>query len=195
MIKQYLILFSFFLFLGGCAQHINSSKVLYPDWQARLDAEKNWRVQGKLAFIATDNRQSANLNWQQNQDLNHLVLTSFIGTRILSLRQTSLGATLDYDDQTYTGVNASLLLSQLTGFTIPLKNAQQWLKGIANVENSQYDKLGRATQLTWQADNGQQWQINYKQYRQEAGFWLPEKLTLKTPKMTIKIQLYDWQFN
>ena len=66
LIRHYLILFTLFLFLAGCAHQIDTKTTLYDDWKPRLAAQKTWQAQGKLAFISPDERQSANLNWQQD---------------------------------------------------------------------------------------------------------------------------------
>ena len=195
LIRLYLILFMFFLFLSGCAQQIRPQTPIYDDWKPQLSQQLNWQVEGKLAFISPEDRQSANLNWQQDETVNQLILTSFIGTRILALTQTRNGAELEYDGDVYDDINASRLLARLTGFSIPMDNADDWLKGTVDDPSLQVDELGRAKNVTWQAANGEKWQINYGDYQQYAGFWLPKKLTLKHRAIKIKIQLYEWHFN
>ncbi|MDO6464156.1 MULTISPECIES: lipoprotein insertase outer membrane protein LolB [Pseudoalteromonas] len=195
MIRQYLILFLFFLFLGGCAHQIDTKTTLYDDWKPRLSAQKTWQVEGKLAFISPEERQSANLNWQQTAKTNNLILTTFIGTRILSLKQTVNGAELEFDGDEYFDTNASALLKRLTGFTLPVDNADNWLKGTIEDQSLVVDELGRAKQVLWFDKTGKKWQIDYGTYIQSNGYWLPTKLTLKHQQIKIKIQLYDWQFN
>lgn len=195
LIRHYLILILFLLFLGGCAQKINQQAVLYDDWKTQLTLQNNWRVEGKLAFISPEERQSANLNWQQKQALNELVLTSFIGTRILGLKQTATSAELKYDGETYHDTNASRLLSRLTGFTIPLDNAKQWLKGTVTDGEITLDSLERTQQVSYIDNTGLKWLIEYGEYQQIEGYWLPKKLTLKHQQLKIKIQLYQWHFN
>ncbi|WP_415637645.1 lipoprotein insertase outer membrane protein LolB [Pseudoalteromonas distincta] len=194
MIRQYLILFMFFLFLGGCAHQIDTKTTLYDDWKPRLAAQKIWQVEGKLAFISPEERQSANLNWQQTTNSNNLILTTFIGTRILSLKQTANGAELEFDGDEYFDTNAAELLKRLTGFTLPVDNADNWLKGTIDDQSLVVDELGRAKQVLWFDNTGKKWQIDYGTYIQNAGYWLPTKLTLKHQQIKIKIQLYDWQF-
>ncbi|MBH0020137.1 outer membrane lipoprotein LolB [Pseudoalteromonas sp. SWXJ133] len=194
MIRQYLILFMFFLLLGGCAHQIDTKTTLYDDWKPHLAAQKTWQVEGKLAFISPEERQSANLNWQQTTNSNNLILTTFIGTRILSLKQTANGAELEFDGDEYFDTNAAELLKRLTGFTLPVDNADNWLKGTIDDQSLVVDELGRAKQVLWFDNAGKKWQIDYGTYVQNAGYWLPTKLTLKHQQIKIKIQLYDWQF-
>jgi len=139
-------------------------------------------------------RQSANLNWQQTTNSNNLILTTFIGTRILSLKQTANGAELEFDGDEYFDTNAAELLKRLTGFTLPVDNADNWLKGTIDDQSLVVDELGRAKQVLWFDNTGKKWQIDYGTYIQNAGYWLPTKLTLKHQQIKIKIQLYDWQF-
>ena len=193
--RQYFILTLLFVFLTGCANKNKYNTKTYEDWKLRLSEQKTWQVEGKLAFISPDERQSANLNWQQTQNSNHLVLTTFIGTRILSLKQTAMGAELIFDDQQFFDTNASKLLQRLTGFTLPVNNAGQWLKATIDDQTLDVDQLGRARSVLWFDGDGKKWQINYTSYVQKHGFWLPNALTLTHQKIKIKIKLYDWQFN
>jgi outer membrane lipoprotein LolB len=195
LIRQYVILFITFLFLTGCAQQKTNKTTTYEDWKQRLTAQKTWHVEGKLAFISPDERQSANLNWQQKENSNNLVLTTFIGTRILALKQTATGAELEFDDERYFDTNASQLLKRLTGFILPVDNAGNWLKGTINDHSLIVDEFGRAKQVLWFDNTGKKWQIEYGNFTQNAGYWLPTKMTLKHRAIKIKIQLYDWQFN
>ena len=91
--------------------------------------------------------------------------------------------------------SASRLLQRLTGFTIPIEDADNWLKGTVTNDSLRVDELDRAKTVTWQSNNGQKWDITYGDYQQYAGFWLPKKLTLKHEKIRLKIQLYRWYFN
>lgn len=62
-LKQiHLILLMFFLFISGCAQRITEQDAPQTDWRSQLEAQKNWKASGKVAFIAPDDRQSVNFN-------------------------------------------------------------------------------------------------------------------------------------
>ena len=98
------------------------------------------------------------------------MLTTFIGTRVLSLTQDEQGAELEYDDTHYRDNNAARLLYRLTGFVIPMDNADDWLKGTVSNNTLQVDELGRAKTVTWRAANNETWQISYGDYQQFAGF-------------------------
>jgi outer membrane lipoprotein LolB len=195
LIRQTLILSLFFLFLTGCAQKITKQTTLYADWKTRLASQQTWQIKGKLAFISPDERQSANLNWQQRTNKNQLLLTSFIGTQVLALTQTNEGAVLEFDNQIYQEPDAQHLLRNLTGLTLPVKQADNWLKGTIETHSLHVDELGRAISVEWYDEAEIKWQINYTDYIQSHGFWLPSKLTLKHQQIKIKIQIYDWQFN
>ena len=112
----------------------------------------------------------------------------------MSLKQTANGAELEFDGDEYFDTNAAELLKRLTGFTLPVDNADNWLKGTIDDQSLVVDELGRAKQVLWFDNTGKKWQIDYGTYIQNAGYWLPTKLTLKHQQIKIKIQLYDWQF-
>lgn len=193
--RQYLFLCILIILLAGCANKSNFKTGTYNNWKEKLAAQQTWQVKGKLAFISPKERQSANLTWQQSAIKNHLVLTTFIGTRILSLQQTINGAELTYNGQTYTDSNASALLYRLTGFTLPVNNADNWLKGTIADTTFNTDPFGRAQTVLWFDNNGKQWVIEYTDFIQQSGYWLPQKLNLSHQQIKIKIHLYDWQLN
>ena len=62
-LKQiHLILLMFFLFISGCAQRITEQDIPQTDWRLQLEAQNNWKVSGKVDFIAPNDRQSVNFN-------------------------------------------------------------------------------------------------------------------------------------
>ncbi|MBD1581246.1 outer membrane lipoprotein LolB [Pseudoalteromonas sp. S16_S37] len=192
--RLHLILLMFFLFISGCAQKISPSKQQISDWKVQLQSQSAWQASGKLAFISDTDRQSANFNWHYDDSKQQLILTSFIGTRILSLKEFAQHSELQYDGNTYVDTNSQQLVKRLSGLDLPVAQAPAWLTGTVDNPTNQYDDQGRLTSSAWTDENGQLWQAQYQQFSLVEGMWLPTRMNLAHDKVRIKIQLNSWQF-
>ncbi len=189
-----LILLMILFILSGCAQQISDNAQLKTDWQQQLKQKTNWKLAGKMAFMEAKNRQSANLNWQTEQNLSKFSLTSFIGTNILTLTQHNKEHfEIEYDGNHYTGQSGQHLIDQLTGLNLPFVDDVNWLKGLPNSPLYEYDELYRVTQAQLIDGDGQTWFVDYNNYKKHQGFWLPYAITLRHNTLKIKLKIYTWQ--
>lgn len=194
-LKQFhLILLMFFLFLGGCAQ-LPRHPV---QGQATLNtlAEFNkWQARGKIAFIAPDDRQSVNFNWQYTANKQTLTLTSFIGTQVLKMMELDQYSELVVDGKSYTGPESAALIHRISGWQLPITQAPNWFTATRFEAGFELDAAGNIQQASWQDEQGKVWTIQYQRYRNFNGLTLPARLTLAHQDITIKIQINAWQFD
>ncbi|WP_174170839.1 lipoprotein insertase outer membrane protein LolB [Pseudoalteromonas sp. JC28] len=193
MRQLHLILLIFLLILTGCAQQLPQQNVAQ-DWQSRLTQQKNWQARGKLAFIAPDNRQSANFNWYLKEEKQNLILTSFVGTRIFELEELDTHSELTFEDNVHKGMDSSDLVKRLSGLSLPVNQAPQWLTGLVEAPASELDDLGRISNAQWQSPSGRVWQITYQQYKMQDGMWLPSRMKLLSTNIEVKVLITSWQF-
>ncbi|MDN4501272.1 lipoprotein insertase outer membrane protein LolB [Alteromonadaceae bacterium BrNp21-10] len=156
--------------------------------QQHLADLQDWQFQGRLAYIEGKQKQSASVQWQQQQKDFSLSLTTFIGIQILALSQDEEQAILEIDDQTHHADNATALLYELTQWHIPVNQMSRWLKGqktAGDIVN--YSPSGWITSLT----HGQ-WQVNYQQYKQVNQVALPHEIVVKGQGLTIKLRINKW---
>ncbi|PHI35675.1 outer membrane lipoprotein LolB [Pseudoalteromonas sp. GCY] len=191
--QLHLILLIFLLILTGCAQQLPQQNVAQ-DWQSRLKQQKNWQARGKLAFIAPDNRQSTNFNWYLKEDKQNLILTSFVGTRIFELEELDTHSELTFEDNVHKGMDSSDLVKRLSGLSLPVNQAPQWLTGLIEAPASELDDLGRISNAQWQSPSGRVWQITYQQYKMQDGMWLPSRMKLSSTNIEVKVLITSWQF-
>ncbi|ASD67899.1 outer membrane lipoprotein LolB [Pseudoalteromonas piscicida] len=191
--QLHLILLIFLLILTGCAQQLPQQNVAQ-DWQSTLKQQKNWQARGKLAFIAPDNRQSANFNWYLKEDKQNLILTSFVGTRIFELEELDTHSELTFEDNVHKGMDSSDLVKRLSGLSLPVNQAPQWLTGLVEAPASELDDLGRIRNAQWQSPSGRVWQITYQQYKMQDGMWLPSRMKLSSTNIEVKVLITSWQF-
>jgi outer membrane lipoprotein LolB len=190
----HLILLMFFLFLSGCAQKISPISLKNPQWRTQLQEQTSWHARGKLAFISPQERQSANFNWQLNNKKQHLILTSFIGTRLFELTEHQNYSELIYDGTTYKESNSRALIKRLSGFTLPMDQAPYWLTASVKNDSNEYDTQHRLTTTTWVDPQGLVWHAKYQKYKLYDQMWLPTLITLTHKELIVKLQLNKWQF-
>ncbi|CCQ09675.1 Outer membrane lipoprotein LolB [Pseudoalteromonas luteoviolacea B = ATCC 29581] len=194
MNRFHLILLIILVFLSGCAQKISTQNTAKAQWQQQLKEITQWQLKGKVAFLTKEKKQSASLHWDYISPFHSLSLTSFLGMQILSLNESELGVVIDMGDDHYTSRDTEMLLWQLTGFQLPVKQAHLWLSAQMPLDKAQYDELNRLKSGSWQDENKATWLITYDSYVLYQGIWLPERLTLKNKQISIKLQINEWNF-
>lgn len=197
--KLVILLFILIFSLSGCAI-APSQEQLFQDKNARtnqLSELSNWTIKGKIAFIDPNNKQSANLYWQQNNDDISLKLTTFLGVNVLSVSFENNIYTLKSDDKEWQNENLTDLINQTTGLTLPIESLIYWIKGL---------KASANDQITYSADtdlpvqlqawlNQSYWDINYQSYMLVDNYRLANKMTIKHQDLTIKLAIYDWEIH
>ena len=189
-LRMIFIIFS--LIISGCAGTYFDNATVKENWQLELLKQEVWQLEGKLAIIQPDNRQSANLYWSASDSQDVLNLNSFVGTSILSLTRTPGLATIEFNGETHYGKNAQQLANWLTGLDLPFLDDPSWLKGLPNTTSFQSDELYRVTHATLKDTQGKEWQIRYGNYQRHAGYWLPFSLSLTHNDIRLKLKIYEW---
>lgn len=197
--KKYLV-YMLLLLLTGCAQHpdVETTPISSQPWQqhkTQLTNLSSWTLTGKLAVFIGKDRQSANLFWQQKNDNYQIELTSFIGTRILSIHKDNQGVTLvNNDGETFTGEDTESLLNKLAPqLSLPVSSLQQWIKGNPINASYQLNEQQLVSELLGKDKQEKFWAVNYQQYRSVKDIILPSKLEMKQGQIRIKIAVNQWQ--
>ncbi len=181
------------LLLSAC-----SSRPFLPDapldsqlHQQQLEKITNWQIEGRLAYIDEQQKHSANFTWQQQPTMFSLDLRTFIGTSILHLEQQPQVATLDMDEGHYTAINATELLTQLTGWRIPVKQLRTWIKGqTTGLEKVTWSDSGWISELRYDG-----WTVSYNNYQPVKHTVLPHEIRLKKQQRRIILRINQWQTN
>ncbi|HHI5409627.1 lipoprotein localization factor LolB [Vibrio metoecus] len=184
--------------LAGCAttppQPVN---VQWQSHQLVLQQIQAYQLTGKLGYIAPDQRQSFNFQWQKSPQQLSLRLTNFLGQTVLNLRVDEQGAQVDtYDDQIYRDQDAQSLIRNLTGLDIPVAQLEDWILGLptqaTHYELNEQNTLAMLTKLASTAE----WQVEYQRYQaidwQNQLIPLPDKLKLQQNKTSIQLVISQW---
>lgn len=164
-------------------------------WSERrvsLQAIDKFEVNGQLAVATSSEGFSANLQWQQQGVGSDLLLRGPLGVG---------GARLNFDGEVLRvtnsqgtqleGVTAKAELIRMLGFEPPLTSLRYWLLGApdpASVATEILDDKQRLAQL----QQGE-WQVDYGEYQQAAGLWLPRRVAMHRGAVKVKLQLSNWQ--
>lgn len=182
----------FALLVTGCATQSTDTRYNNAVWRGQresLEKLDHWRLSGKLALFTPKQKGSVRLNWiQQGADYD-LLLTSMIGTSVLTLHQRN-GQIEIIDDQGrhYQDADPDALVYRLTGWPIPVTQLPTWIKGLPGHADYQLGDDGRV--LSLKQDD---WQLNYEGYARQRLWLLPTGLTLEGPDTRIKLVISDWQ--
>lgn len=192
----YIVILS--VFLNACSTTtqlpapIGSPQQLWQQHQIQLQSIHTWQLQGQIAFITPDSRNSATLNWQQfTQDFN-INLTGPFGIHVLTIKRSNDISTLILDDdRQYQGRNTQTLINQLSPMPIPVDELRAWIIGDPLTDDVQIDNYGRVTQATHPLG----WHISYTKYQLIDTVWLPQNIVIKKDDMRIKITTRNWKLN
>lgn len=198
---RHVFLFLFAMLLSACATRPQAPEgpVNLPAQLIKLDAIKQWNINGKLALREPEKSVSANLRWQVNDPLFTFRLSNFLGVTLVDMEQGPNGARLEADDEVYTDQSATTLLYQTTGWDIPLDQLLSWVKGVPRSGDAYtLNGNGLLQQLQPGCRQCAGWQVDYAQYGQVNDVWLPHNIKLTNtaqPEQWIKIRISQWTLN
>jgi len=195
--KTFISFFSLLLLLTGCAQTPQTfNNVSWFDHQQQLQQLTHWSFSGKLAVITPEERNSLNIHWTQADNNFHITLTTFLGGTVLEVQKTEAGTKITDDHgKQYFNHDSELLIKQLSGLIIPIKQLQQWIKGEpANAEYQLNEQNLVASLLGKDNDHGL-WTVNYSVYQTVNYINLPAKLQLKKENLRLKFAISKWEID
>ena len=187
-----LLLCSALLALAACHTLTPLSAPPWGERRAVLQSVEKFQVNGQLAVATPSEGFSANLRWQQQGAASDLLLRAPLGMG---------GARLNYDGEILKvttsqgtqleGAPARAELVRVLGFEPPLNSLRYWLLGTPDPASIATETLDSAQRLA-QLQQGE-WLIDYGEYQQSAGGWLPRRVALRRGEIRVKLQLSQWQ--
>ncbi|MBA6327296.1 outer membrane lipoprotein LolB [Colwellia sp. MB02u-6] len=157
----------------------------------------SWTIVGKIAFIDSQNRQSASLHWQKNavDQTESLNLSTLFGIKVLALTRQQDNFVLEVDGNLYNTADLDHLIYTLTDLDLPTRAMSHWLKGLAFLPTDKVDYHIK-TQLPQSLIshyNNKNWLIKYSKYHHIGPFQLAKQLTIIQGDLRIKIVIHSWK--
>lgn len=190
--------------LMGCSTTTPKSDIKEGYTSNVIEREKHlalltsWQVKGKIAFINSEERQSASLYWNKVEKDQQLNLTTYLGINVLKLTSESNKHVIEVDGKTFKGSDLDNLINSLVNIRFPAEALSYWIKAIPYSNN---DKLTFTPQtqlpltLTSQY-NGYHWDIKYSSYQtkifDKKVIALPNKIKITSGDLTINIAINHW---
>ncbi len=151
-------------------------------------------MRGRVGVRVDNDGGPLNLHWIRDGRSDRMEFAAAIGKGLFRLESDAHGASArDDKGHLYRAANAQSLLTQLTGWQIPIDGLQYWIRGIPTptpIAAAQWDDAGRLERLDQDG-----WEIHYNEYLPYRDLALPRKLRLirgGTPVIDIKLIVEQW---
>ena len=185
------------LYLSGCAS-IPPSPTTPPVTQninqqhlAKLTQIQHFALKGRLGVVTQKQGFSGGIDWNHEQVNDNIEVYSPLGGKVASIVKTSTEVTLTTQDGHSIKANDAETLTELAlGWRLPLAGLSDWALGKptkSKIDASTWDEQGRLTTLKQDG-----WDISYENYTENNGYFLPNKIVLKSEKVNLKLLVEKW---
>ena len=145
-----------------------------------------------LAATSGNEGFSAGVRWRQDHDSATLDLSAPLGFGAAHIEQNAAGLTVTSSrGVTLEGAAASEELAKTLGFEPPLRSLRYWVLGASDPDFASQETIDDQQRLAHLEQDG--WQVDYAQYTQVAGQWLPQQLTVTRQSLRLKLVVNAWR--
>jgi outer membrane lipoprotein LolB len=182
------------LLLAGCST-LKPQAPAPQTWEQRLPALQaitQFQLDGRLAATSGNEGFSAGVRWRQDHDSATLDLSAPLGFGAAHVEQNAAGLTVTSSrGVTLEGAAASEELAKTLGFEPPLRSLRYWVLGASDPDFASQETIDDQQRLAHLEQDG--WQVDYAQYTQVAGQWLPQQLTVTRQSLRLKLVVNAWR--
>jgi outer membrane lipoprotein LolB len=183
------------LLLAGCSTLKPRAPPTAQAWEQRLPALQaitQFQLDGRLAATSGNEGFSAGVRWRQEHDTATLDLSAPLGFGAAHVEQSPAGLTVTSSrGVTLEGAAASEELAATLGFEPPLGSLRYWVLGASDPDFASQETIDDQQRLAHLEQDG--WQVDYAQYTQVAGQWLPQQLTVTRQSLRLKLVVNAWR--
>lgn len=172
----------------------DNASVSWSEHKDYLAKQNTYKASGKIAIKQDGKRNSASLQWQQQNDRYHIFITGPLGSSAITITGSPGRVEMDISGEgRFFASSPEALMQQRLGWSLPISDLSYWAKGIP-APNSRYshalDDQGRLLQL-----QQNQWFIEYKNYHSLADTDWPRKMQLHHGKdIQVTLLIKQWEF-
>ena len=164
------------------------------DWPTAKSARQaltHWEMTGKAA-VATENQGwSANLTWNQAEQITELNLHGALGVGGVHVRSDGQSVQIDTSrGESIHDEDAAAALERVIGVPLPLPSLRYWLLGVPAPGTDAEEELDPQGRLASLRQNG--WSMAYDQYEYQQGAWLPGRVRLENGPVRVKVVVDHW---
>ena len=147
-------------------------------------------MNGRVAVRHGSDGFSGHLYWRHEYENDELRLLSPLGQTVAVVRRGPTGVVLEVSGVRHEASNTADLTERVLGWRLPLEGMLFWVQGRASPEDRAKivrDEPGNISHLSQQG-----WEIEYRDYRLQAGVILPYRLVMRGADMELKLAVDEW---
>ena len=154
-------------------------------------AIQQFSLQGRIGVQTNSKGFSGGLKWQHTSNSDNISLHSPLGSQVAQITKSSDKITLtDASGKKISAADAETLTYNTLGWSLPLTGLADWSLGRPSrspILASTWDEQGLLTTL-----NQDGWKIEFSNYAELDGYWLPGKIFLKSEQVNLKLLVENW---
>lgn len=149
----------------------------------------NWQIKAKVSGFDEKNNWRCTMDWQQSLQNVSINLRPQMSSKQISLQANGNKASITLDGKYHEGENLDMLLQRHTGWNVPFKSLEYWIKGLPNPNKPHQIHKNGSIQKIIRQDN---WVIEYKKFTNVKSYLLPKLITLENHPHKIRIFIEQW---
>ena len=171
-----------------------ASHALHQQHLKSISSIQQFTLKGRIGVQTDGKGFSGSLHWQHDHANDNIALYSPLGGQVASISKTADKVVLeDAKGNSISAANAETLTQNALGWKLPLAGLADWSLGrptrSAN-QDSTWDNQGRLSTLKQDG-----WEIEYQNYVENNGIFLPSKILLKSQKVNLKLLVEQWDLS
>lgn len=179
------------LVMAGCATLHPTVPGAWVERRSALQAITDYQLSGRLAVATGTDGFSAGLAWTQHADDSQLQLRAPFGLSAGSIEYNAGVLTVNTAQAQLSGDAAAAELEREFGMDPPLASFHYWLLGVSDPGSQADEHLDDQQRLMHLVQSG--WKIDYADYVESNGRWLPSRITLQSGTVRLKLVVNRWQ--
>jgi outer membrane lipoprotein LolB len=190
--------FSFAVIVAGCSTlpkpETNPNSALQALYLAHLKdiaGIDQFTIKGRIGVQADGKGFSGGLTWLHDKINDDIALYSPLGGQVASIKKNPENVTLeDAKGNRITAADAETLTQITLGWQLPLAGLADWSLGrprSSQITASTWDEQGHLSTLKQDG-----WDIQYQNYADQNGHFLPSKIVLRNAKVNLKLLVENW---
>ncbi len=168
-----------------------ASQILYQRHLLNIATIGQFTLQGRIGVQAEGKGFSGGLHWQHDSAKDNIELYSPLGGQVASIKKTVDKVTLvDAKGNSISAADAETLTQTALGWQLPLTGLADWSLGKptnGTIDAITWDEFGHLNTLKQDG-----WNIEYQNYSEQNGHFLPSKILLRNEKVNLKLLVEKW---
>lgn len=184
------------LALAGCADLVQRDAGPGPvpaAHAARVGAFEHWRLAGRVAVQRADQGFTADVDWRQNgQQFDLRVMAPLNGGTFRLSGDDGEVALTTPDGETHHAPDAATLMHAHLGWSLPLRGARYWIRGLPAPDGVFAQALGDE-RGRWTDFEQDRWRVSILDYVEFEGLDLPRRLFLARDELKVRFVIKQWE--